>query len=260
MGKAPAFQFYPGDWQRDMDVHPLEIEGAWIRICCRLWWAPQRGRLTLSTDRWATILRIDEHGANRIIDYLLSEQVASGQREHNGYITLISRRMVQDEKEREFNRLRQQRFYNKNKHDANLTPLSREPNAKPNAVSSSSSSTSLKRLAQNAFAQFWSIYPKKKSKGQAEKAFSKINPDEQLLAVLIAKIEQAKKSDDWLKDGGTYIPYPATWLNGKRWEDEDCAIEKKQPTMRCEKCDGLFYHLSRVRAMNLCSKCVEDLG
>jgi len=71
------------------------------------------------------------------------------------------------------------------------------------------------------FAQFWKAYPKKKSKGQAEKAFNKINPDEQLLAIMIAKIERATKSEDWIKEGGKYIPYPASWLNAKGWEDED---------------------------------------
>jgi len=30
----------------------------------------------------------------------------------------------------------------------------------------------------------------------------------------------AKKSPEWTKDNGKYIPYPATWLNAKGWEDE----------------------------------------
>lgn len=76
------------------------------------------------------------------------------------------------------------------------------------------------KLNGEAFASFWRVYPKKKSRGQAEKAFKKINPDEQLLASMIAKIEQAKKSEQWQKDGGQFIPYPATWLNAKGWEDE----------------------------------------
>lgn len=71
------------------------------------------------------------------------------------------------------------------------------------------------------FEKFWSAYPKKKSKGYAERVFRKINPDEQLLATMLAKIERARKSDDWLKNGGQYIPYPATWLNARGWEDEN---------------------------------------
>jgi hypothetical protein len=73
----------------------------------------------------------------------------------------------------------------------------------------------------NAFNQFWKIYPKKKSRGQAEKAFLKLNPDEQLLAVMIASVERAKTSEDWIKEKGKYIPHPATWLNAKGWLDED---------------------------------------
>ena len=69
------------------------------------------------------------------------------------------------------------------------------------------------------FWKFWDAYPRKKSKGQAEKVFIKINPDEQLLATMIAKIEQAKKSDSWKKENGQFIPYPATWLNAQGWED-----------------------------------------
>ena len=70
------------------------------------------------------------------------------------------------------------------------------------------------------FDTFWEAYPKKKSKGQAEKAFRKIKPDKQLLATMLAIIERAKKSDGWLKESGKYIPYPATWLNARGWEDE----------------------------------------
>jgi len=73
---------------------------------------------------------------------------------------------------------------------------------------------------KNMFDTFYDSYPKKRSKGQALKTFLKINPDEQLLATMLATIERAKKSADWLKEDGRFIPYPATWLNAKGWEDE----------------------------------------
>jgi hypothetical protein len=76
----------------------------------------------------------------------------------------------------------------------------------------------------NAFEQFWKAYPKRRSKGQAEKAFLKINPDEQLLSAILEAVERAKKSEDWIKEKGKYIPHPATWLNAKGWEDEDCEV------------------------------------
>lgn len=73
----------------------------------------------------------------------------------------------------------------------------------------------------STFEQFWKVYPKRKSRGQAEKAFSKINPDEQLLTKILESVERAKKSEDWIKENGKYIPHPATWLNAKGWLDEE---------------------------------------
>lgn len=73
--------------------------------------------------------------------------------------------------------------------------------------------------SESLFEKFWSAYPNKKSKGEAEKAWSKIKPDEQLLARMLATIERAKTSVRWIKESGEFIPYPATWLNAKGWED-----------------------------------------
>jgi hypothetical protein len=61
------------------------------------------------------------------------------------------------------------------------------------------------------FNLFWERYPKK---------LAKINPDEKLFNLILEKLELYKQSEAWLKDGGQFIPYPATWLNGRRWEDE----------------------------------------
>ena len=81
------------------------------------------------------------------------------------------------------------------------------------------------------FDSFWEKYPNKKSKGNAEKTFKKINPDEQLLAIMIAKIEQAKKSREWLKNDGEFIPHPSSWLNAKGWEDEiEATLTKSEET------------------------------
>lgn len=72
----------------------------------------------------------------------------------------------------------------------------------------------------DGFDRFWEKYPKKKSKGQAERAWKKLKPGEPLQDRILDAIERAKTSDQWCRDQGKFIPYPATWLNGKRWEDE----------------------------------------
>lgn len=98
-------------------------------------------------------------------------------------------------------------------------------NGKPDAHESYPISLSeSKSLSESLFERFWKVYPKKRSKGQAEKAFLKINPDEQLLTKMIECVERAKTSEDWIKQKGQYIPHPATWLSAKGWLDEDCEV------------------------------------
>ena len=36
----------------------------------------------------------------------------------------------------------------------------------------------------------------------------------------MAAIERAKKSEQWNRENGRFIPYPATWLHAQGWEDE----------------------------------------
>ena len=70
------------------------------------------------------------------------------------------------------------------------------------------------------FSEFWPLYPKKQAKAAAEKAYLKIKPDRALFEKMKKALEAQKASFDWQKESGRYIPLPATWLNGKRWEDE----------------------------------------
>jgi len=70
----------------------------------------------------------------------------------------------------------------------------------------------------DGFALFWSAYPKKTAKPAALKAFrsQKINGN---ISEILGDIERKAASDSWQKDGGQYIPNPATYLNQRRWED-----------------------------------------
>ena len=74
------------------------------------------------------------------------------------------------------------------------------------------------------FTLFWETYPKKNGKRDAEKAFRKLNPDKLLFDEMIKALKVQKKSNNWNNENGKYIPNPASWLNGNRWEDE--SIEK----------------------------------
>jgi hypothetical protein len=74
-------------------------------------------------------------------------------------------------------------------------------------------------LLNGAFTEFWDAYPKKRSKGDAEKAWLKLKPDASLQSRILVSLTAASVSKDWQREGGKFIPHPATWLNAKGWED-----------------------------------------
>ena len=69
------------------------------------------------------------------------------------------------------------------------------------------------------FSDFWTVYPNKRGKANAEKRWAKMTEDEQDKAV--SDVVNRKKNDEqWTKDGGKYIPHASTYLNGQQWQDE----------------------------------------
>lgn len=74
-------------------------------------------------------------------------------------------------------------------------------------------------LTEQRFSAFWEAYPKKQAREDAKKAFLEIAPDESTFDAILAAIERQKGRKEWQKNGGQFIPLPASWLNAKRWED-----------------------------------------
>ena len=72
-----------------------------------------------------------------------------------------------------------------------------------------------------AFDKFWACYPRHTAKQDAKRAFIKVSPDDALLETMLTAIQRQKQTDQW--SDPRYIPHPATWLNGRRWEDEASA-------------------------------------
>lgn len=70
------------------------------------------------------------------------------------------------------------------------------------------------------FETLWSEYPRKVGKDAAARAFAKRRPDEPLLAAMVAAVRSQRRSEQWGKDGGQFIPHLSTWLNEGRWMDE----------------------------------------
>jgi hypothetical protein len=82
------------------------------------------------------------------------------------------------------------------------------------------------------FARFWAAYPRKASKQDAARAFAKLSPDAALVDVMLEAIARQKQWPQWMRDDGQFIPYPATWLNGRKWDDE---APRPTPTVLSER-------------------------
>lgn len=104
MDKQPGFYLYTNDWSRDLEEYPIEIEGAWIRIVCKLSSSPTRGEMTKNLEQWSRILRENSQKTKEVLQYLFDNKIANIQFLDNGNITIISRRMIRDERIRKIRR------------------------------------------------------------------------------------------------------------------------------------------------------------
>ena len=181
--------------------------GIYIDLLCAMYESDTPGTLTGTTEMLARLCRCSESEMQAAVNELGVTKTLRVTHCHKN-ITLESRRLIRESKGKENNKIRQQKYRRNARCNEKVTP-------------SSSSSTSVTLIVPSVlFEQFWAVYPKKRSKGQARKAWAKLNPDEQLLTRILDAVERAKTSGDWAKDGGKFIPYPATWLNAEGWLDE----------------------------------------
>ncbi len=78
------------------------------------------------------------------------------------------------------------------------------------------------------FESFWSAYPKKIGKKDALKSWEK-SKDKPPIESILKAIEKQKESEQWKREGGQFIPNPATWINQGRWMDE---VKSKEESWR----------------------------
>lgn len=84
------------------------------------------------------------------------------------------------------------------------------------------------------FEQFWKIYPRKANKPAALKAWRKAKLDNQ--PELVNSIDSALREQivSGVFADLKFAPYPASWINGRRWEDEIVPDSRKANSKRRE--------------------------
>lgn len=78
--------------------------------------------------------------------------------------------------------------------------------------------TEREKEIERQFDEFYKHYPKQVSKETAIKAWKRLEEDSRLEAIRVVQIYPHSKDPQ-------YIPYPATWLNAKSWEDDFDALK-----------------------------------
>ena len=90
------------------------------------------------------------------------------------------------------------------------------------------------------FEAFWTVWPRKVARRDAEKAWKQLNPSEALAAEILMDVQAKAQSIGWLKENRAFCPYPASYIRGRRWEDSDQTppnATKTPPKRHCHWCD-----------------------
>lgn len=80
--------------------------------------------------------------------------------------------------------------------------------------------------ADDGFAAFWAVYPRHVAKMAAQRAWAtatRWTPPDVIVAAAASYAQQCAGKDP------KYIAHPATWLNGRRWQDEAAEAAPPKP-------------------------------
>ncbi|QQR81232.1 MAG: hypothetical protein IPJ69_03595 [Deltaproteobacteria bacterium] len=240
MTKLPSFQFYPGDWLKDPSLRSVSYaaRGLWTDMLCLMHESDRRGYLQLngkpvSLEQLARMTG----GSTDEVSHLLQELKDSGVFSCTEHGMIYSRRFVRDEKKRQLCAEAGKRGGNPMLLKNNDIPMTLKghfkgevkgeakgpPNPEITPSSSLSSSTSkqppLPPEGEVWFEKFWKEYPNQVSRGEAEKIWKNMKVTEEIFPEIMTGLLRAKKSAQWLKESGQYIPHAARWLKSKGWQD-----------------------------------------
>lgn len=150
----PGFFFYTGDWLKKTRMLSLQARGAWIDLLSFMDERRPRGRIKLNIDQYAGILGCSSEIAAGILLELESQGVADVSptlqdvtfplrvTANNFFVTVESRRMLREEKDRESNRVRQKRHRESRQSNGAVTPPLLNPSPSPSLLSLNSENNS----------------------------------------------------------------------------------------------------------------------
>jgi len=222
---APWLKFFPTDWRADPALRMCSVaaRGLWMEMLCVMHEAEPRGSLRINgkavTDRQLASLA----GCPDISEFLIElEEAGVFSREEDG--TIYSRRMVRDAEKAEEDKANGKRGGNPQlKGGVNPPDKAQKPEARVQTEDAIASKTRAK--ADPEFEDWYSHYPHKVQRGDAERAFVKarfLADLEELIAGVQRYVASKPTDRQWLN--------PATWLNRKSWLDAPASVMAARST------------------------------
>jgi uncharacterized protein YdaU (DUF1376 family) len=207
-----------------------EEEGAYIRLICHDW---ANDGIPDDDSQLAMLSRLGEQVFNKCSNKLRKAFIKHPTRD--GYLT--NERLEKERNIQAHNREQRSKagissgkaraYKREQMFDSRSTSVEQKTNKRRTKTNSStSSSTSLNNpptpkggVVDVGFENFWNAYPRKICRTKAEVSWGKLKPNAELQSKILDAVKAQCKSEQWKKDNGQFIPYPATWLNQERWSD-----------------------------------------
>lgn len=124
MAKLPWMPFYPADYLLDTQLLSPAARGIWMDLICHLWRTETRGTMTLSLAQWSRILRADQAEVTAAFSELATQSICNIVTDRDGDVTVESRRMLREEKDRLGAAKRMRKMREKRKSSPPVTPYS----------------------------------------------------------------------------------------------------------------------------------------
>lgn len=260
MKRSPWYARYPGDYLRDTAHLSLMENGAYTLLLDHYY---STGPLLVDKDGLYRVCKASTDPERVAVDSVLSQFFKErNRRYHNPRADReLEIRAEHREKLEESGRRGASRRWSqaKGSHSEAIGQANGFPNgpsiASPHPQSQSQkekthsprkSSAESPPFDEQGFSEFWKAYPRRQAKQDARKAWNRIAPDER--PKIMAAVASCSTTEEWRRENGRFIPYPATFLNGKRWEDEithsmggpngDSRTSKREAARRANKAAG----------------------
>lgn len=109
MAKMQWMKFFPQDYLYDTRILTPEERSLWMDLLCFMWNSTERGKIEATRQNVAQMAGLEWLRFNILIDSIKDKKVAEVT-DGNEKVTIISRRMLREENERESSRIRKRRY------------------------------------------------------------------------------------------------------------------------------------------------------